>query len=259
MTLGFHGEDFPGVASANLEDLFHFATGVEVLEFAHIGESVNIFVEIDEGAEVINLVDFPAHRVPDGVFFGDICPRIVFERFHGEGDSRVFDTDYLDTHLIARANNGSWIINKLPSELGNMHQTFDSLFLVSWDREFDEGAKVYNAAHLTGNSIAYLKRRDGSTLLFTSSCLFAHDKFLIDTIGIQDADIELLPDKAFEEVEDLVLVAIFDTWVVLAAELGNGEETRDAIYFNHKPTLIGFEYFGWDDFFVLKLHLDIFP
>ncbi len=127
---------------------------MDVLEFAHIGEAVNILVEIDEGAKMVHFVDFPGNRISNGVLFGDSAPRIVLERLHRKRDARVFDADNFRAHGVACPDDGSGIVDKLPGKFGNMHQSFDALFFVAGNREFDEGAKIDNAAHFAGNSVA---------------------------------------------------------------------------------------------------------
>ena len=76
---------------------------------------------------------------------------------------------------------------------------------------------------LSGNSVADLGGRKWRQRSFSlRAAFFADNELFIDAIGVENANIEFLPDEPLEEFENFVLVAVFDARVVSAAKLRNG-------------------------------------
>ncbi len=113
--------------------------------------------------------------------------------------------------------------------------------------EFDEGAEINHAGHLALNDVAVLVVRDDGRLLLGPSRLFRDDQLVVGLVDVKHFDPHRLADELLERFQNALLVAALDPRVVLGGQLRDGQETVDAVDFDHQTAAVSVEHGDVDD------------
>lgn len=235
--------------ASDLVHVFHWLAG----EFADVSEAVNVWIELHEEAEWVDLEDASFDGLADLVFRRNGLPRIVDELFHREEDLASFDVDDLSTHAVADFERVTWVIDALPGDFADVDQSFEIFF------EADERTKVCDGRNGTFHRVADLVLGEDGFLLGFPDGFFRNDDFLFAFVHVDDLDVKRCANECLEFFVDLGLFATSDAWVVVWRELRDWDEGRNAFHACDEAAFVRVHHFDADDGTLREELFDLVP
>src|SRR2546423_4043934 len=95
---------------------------------ADVNEAFNSGLELDERTVVRDRDDLPGHSRTDGIFFGNILPRVALELFQAEGDSFAIpvDVEDFDFQLLTDVHHLGRVLNAAVRHVGDVEESVDA-------------------------------------------------------------------------------------------------------------------------------------
>src|SRR6185436_12229054 len=136
---------------ADLDDLLrdlHVALG----QLGDVHQALDALLDADERTERHQLGDLAGHDLADRVRPGVEAPRVFLRRLERQGDALAVEVDVenLDGDLLADLDDLARVVDVLPGQLGDVHQTVDAA-------EVDERTEV---DHRGDDTLADLAARE---------------------------------------------------------------------------------------------------
>src|SRR3982751_1485151 len=133
---------------AHLHDLLrdlHVALG----QLGDVDQALDALVDADERTEGHQLGDLAGHDLADLVRAGELTPRVLLRRLQRQGDTLAVEVDVedLDGDLLAHLDDLGRVVDVLPGQLGDVHQTIDAA-------EVDERTEVDDRGDDAGADLA---------------------------------------------------------------------------------------------------------
>jgi len=119
-----------------------------------VDQTLDALVDAHEGTERHELGDLARHDLRDGVGPGELLPRVFLCRLERQGDALTVQVDVqdLDGDLLADLDDLARVVDVLPRQLRDVHQTIDAT-------EVDERTEVHDGGHDAGADLALLQGR----------------------------------------------------------------------------------------------------
>src|SRR6202022_2489209 len=115
---------------------------VPLSQLGDVHQTFDALLDAHERAERNELGDLARHDLADGVRAGEVPPRVFLSCFERQRNAFAVhvDVEHLDGHLVADLNHLGRVVDVLPGQLGDVHQTVDPA-------EIDERAEVDDRGH----------------------------------------------------------------------------------------------------------------
>ena len=144
-----------------------------------------------------SLVTLPGHDLADLVGAGELLPRVFLRRLERQRDALAVhvDVEHLDRDLLADLDDLGRVVDVLPGQLGDVHQTVDAA-------EVDERAEVDDRGDDAGADLALLQRGEerlahlGLGLLEPGAA--GQDHVVAVLVQLDDLGLELLADVGLQ-------------------------------------------------------------
>jgi hypothetical protein len=97
-------------------------------QLGDVHQTLDAVVDADEGAERYELGDLAGHDLLDGVGTGELPPRVFLGRLERQGHPLAVqvDVEHLDLDLLAHLDHLGGMVDVLPGQLRDVHQTVDT-------------------------------------------------------------------------------------------------------------------------------------
>src|SRR3989338_9770748 len=248
--LRLHREDAEFLRRDEGEGRLHVCLGSELRDMR---EALDFLVEFHERAERIKFY----HRAGDdftlGIFFIRLCPGILLQRFERKGNALALDADDLRPNLLAYFENVRGVGDELPVNLGDVHQTRETL------AEANERAKGDDAGDLAFDLVADVVGGEALAERCGLPALLRENQFAVFGHDVKNRNVNLLTDEFFQFVEYLFLVAALHPRVVLLCALGRGEEPENAGESENESAAVRLGNLQTDDFLCFHHALQFLP
>ena len=142
-TLEVDVDDLDQQLVADVDDLLR-DLDVALGQLGDVHQALDAVLDADERAERNQLGDLARHDLADLVGAGELAPRVFLGRLERQRDALAVEVDveHLDGDLLADLDDLGRVVDVLPGQLGDVHQTVDAA-------EVDERAEVDDRADTT--------------------------------------------------------------------------------------------------------------
>src|SRR5271165_5516110 len=113
-------------------------------QLGDVHQALDALLDADERTERHQFGDLAGHDLADRVGAGEVPPRVFLSRLERQRNPLAVhvDVEHLDGNLVADLNHLGGVVDVLPRQLGDVHQTVDAT-------EIDERAEVDDRGHHT--------------------------------------------------------------------------------------------------------------
>ena len=172
------------------------------LDVAHgqlrdVHEALDAVLDAHERAERDELGDLARHDLTDGVRTGEGLPRVLLRRLQRQGDTLAVEVDVedLDGDLLADLDDLGRVVDVLPGQLGDVHETVDAA-------EVHERTEVDDRGDDTGADLALLQGlqegRANLGLRLLEPGTARQDDVVAVLVELDDLGLDLLADVRLE-------------------------------------------------------------
>src|SRR5688572_1538621 len=182
---------------ADVEDLRGVLDALAPRHLADVNQTLDAWLQLDEGAVVGEADDLAAHARADGIAVLDRRPRILHELLVAERDALgcrvVLEDDDID--LVVDLEELRRMPDAAPRHVGDVQQTVDAA-------EVDERAVIRDVLHGAAQRLSFSERLERRLLLL--GVLFFEQRFTREDdiaallVDLDDAHAELLPLQRVE-------------------------------------------------------------
>src|ERR1700761_6150200 len=111
-------------------------------QLGDVHQTFDALLDADERTERHQLGDLAGHDLADGVSAGEVPPRVFLSRLERQRNPLAIhvDVEHLDGDLVADLNHLGGVVDVLPGQLGDVHQTVDAA-------QVDERTEVHDRGH----------------------------------------------------------------------------------------------------------------
>src|SRR5690554_364555 len=166
-------------------------------ELGDVHEALDAVVDAHERAERNELGDLAGHDLADGVGAGIDGPRVLLRRLERQGDALAvhLDRQHLDLDLLADVDDLVRVVDVLPRQLGDVHQTVHAA-QVDERAEVDDGRD--DALADLARSERGEERRAHLRLRLLEEGTARQDHVVAVLVELDDLRLDLLPDVRTE-------------------------------------------------------------